>query len=102
MEGFPCFYFSVKSGPRGLSADDLTGDANSFAESGRTAENTAVQNARLLYRKVVFRRFLLILCAFVSLCSIKKLSLTLSLSFFFPIFAPENVYFRFFKFFGFS
>ena len=28
--------------------------------------------ARMLYRKVVFHRFLLILCAFVSSCSINK------------------------------
>ena len=63
-------FFSVKSDPPGLSTDALPGDANSFAESGRTAEDAAVQ-AWMPYRIEVFIQFLLILCAFVSLCSIK-------------------------------
>ena len=61
------FLLFCKDRPEGLSEDALPQDANSFAESGRTDADTAVQ-ARMLYRKEVFRWFLLILRAFVSLC----------------------------------
>ena len=65
---FLMFFLFCKVRPERLSEVALPQDANSFAESGRTGADTAVQTARMLYRKVVFRRFLLILCAFVSLC----------------------------------
>ncbi len=64
------FFLFCKDRPEGLSETALPQDANSFAESGRTGADTDVQ-ARMLYRKEVFCWFLLNLCAFVSLCSIK-------------------------------
>jgi hypothetical protein len=61
------FFFSVKDSPPGLSADALPRAANSFAESGRTAEDTAVPCTGALQKSGFPQVFVksLSLCVFV-------------------------------------
>ena len=68
------FLLFCKDRPEGLSEDALPQNANSFAESGRTDADTAVQ-ARMLYRKVFSVGF----CYFRVFCAFRVLKIFVSL-----------------------
>ena len=70
-KGFLRFFLFCKGRPEGLLKGVHLHPASKLAGCRWSTFDTAVQNARMLYRKEVFRRFFSNLCAFVSLCSIK-------------------------------
>ena len=73
------FFLFCKGRPARAVKSGSSADASLLVGCRWITFDTAVPNARMLYRKEVFCWFLLNLCAFVSSCSINLLSLKLSL-----------------------